>query len=192
MKSNTKRLAFSAIMIALATVLSFIRVSPLPWGGSVTLVSMLPICIVSVKYGVKWGGLTSLVYALIQLGQGIILDGLFGWGLTPGLLVSCMLLDYIIAFGILGFAGIFKSKGTAGWIAGTALVVFLRFVSHVLSGVFIFAAAGKLWEGFATDNTWIYSTLYNGSFMLPELIFTLIGSVILFKVPITKKLIEEE
>lgn len=176
-------------MVALAAVLSYIRVFHLPWGGSVTLLSMLPIAIYSIKHGVVNGLFAAFVFSLIQLGQGIIVDGVLGWGLTPVMLISCILLDYILPFTVLGLAGAFRRKGTVGWVAGTATAVMLRFVSHYLSGVVIWHSTGKLWEGFVTDNEWLYSLCYNGAYMLPELIFTLAGAVALLKIPQTRRLI---
>ena len=89
---NTKILVEGAIMLALATVLSFIRIIHLPWGGSVTLLSMLPLALFSIRRGLKAGFVVSFLFSAIQFGQGV-LDGLFGWGLTPGMLVACILLD---------------------------------------------------------------------------------------------------
>ncbi|MBQ8758838.1 MAG: energy-coupled thiamine transporter ThiT, partial [Clostridia bacterium] len=111
---------------------------------------------------------------------GITVDGLLGWGLTGGILVSCILLDYIIAFTSLGLSGLFARNG-AGVMMGTTLAVAIRFVSHLLSGVYVFASAGKLWEGFETSNTWLYSFVYNGCYMLPELVMTLVGAAIIYK-----------
>ena len=186
--SKTRKLTEGAAMVALATVLSYIRVLKLPWGGSITLLSMLPIVIYSIRWGIKPGFAVSFVYSLVQFGQGI-LDGLFGWGLTPVSLIACILLDYIIAFTVLGIAGLFREKKTGGAIAGIVLAVFLRFVVHVISGVVIWHSFGSLWEGFSTDNEILYSLLYNGAYMLPELIFTIIGAFALLSIPATKKLL---
>ena len=186
--SKTRKLTEGAAMVALATVLSYIRVFKLPWGGSITLLSMLPIVIYSIRWGIKPGFAVSFVYSLVQFGQGI-LDGLFGWGLTPVSLIACILLDYIIAFTVLGIAGLFREKKTGGAIAGIVLAVFLRFVVHVISGVVIWHSFGSLWEGFSTDNEILYSLLYNGAYMLPELIFTIIGAFALLSIPATKKLL---
>lgn len=176
-----------AIMVALAAVLCYIRIVKFPWGGGITVLSMLPIAVYSIKHGIAKGLMVSFVFSLIQLGQGVI-DGLFGWGLTPVMLISCILMDYLLPFLVLGFAGIFRRSGTVGWLTGTAGVIVIRFVFHFFSGVVIWHSAGKLWEGFVTDNEWLYSLCYNGAYMLPELIFTLIGAVILFRVPQTRKL----
>lgn len=189
-KIKTSVLVEGAVMVALATVLSYIRVFHLPWGGSVTLLSMLPIAIYSIRHGVKNGLFASFLFALIQFGQGAI-DGLFAWGLTPAMLIGCIALDYILPFTVLGFAGMFRKKGTVGNILGIVVVIVLRFISHTLSGVVIFHSAGILWEGFATENEWLYSLCYNGAYMLPELAFTLIGAVLLLRLPQTRKLFSQ-
>ncbi len=186
--SKTKMLVEGAVMVALAAVLSYIRIFHLPWGGSVTLLSMLPIAVYSIRHGVGAGVMVSFAFSLIQLGQGM-LDGLFGWGLTPVMLLACILLDYVGAFTVLGFAGVFRSRGLAGQLGGTILAVALRFVFHFLSGVVIWHSFGELWEGFYTENEWLYSLLYNGCYMLPEMIFTVIGAMALLKIPQTRKVI---
>ncbi len=187
---KTQIMAEGAVMLALATILSFIRVFKLPWGGSITLLSMLPITLFSIKRGLKAGFAVSFAFSLIQFFQGII-DGLFGWGLTPVMLIACILLDYLLAYSILGIAGIFRKKGFPGQIAGIALSIFLRFIMHFLSGIIIWKSVDTLWGNFTPDTYYLYSLLYNGAYMLPELIFTMIGAVILLKVPQTQKLLLE-
>ena len=178
---KTKIMTECAILVALSAVLSFVKVWNMPWGGSITLFSMLPVCYVSVRHGLKWGFGTAFIYSAIQLFFGITLDGLFGWGLTGGILLSCIVLDYILAFSLLGVTGIFRKKGMKGIVLGTFLAVFLRFVCHYLSGVYVFASIGKLWQGFETSNTYLYSLVYNGAYMLPELVMTLLGAVVVYK-----------
>ena len=179
--SKTKIMAECAILVALSTVLSFVKIWNMPWGGSITLFSMLPVCYISVRRGVKWGLGSAFLYAVIQLFFGITLDGLFGWGLTGGILISCMLLDYLVAFTALGFSGVFAKRGFSGVMAGVFVSIGLRFLCHLLSGVYVFASAGKLWDGFETANTWLYSFVYNGCYMLPELVMTLVGALVVYK-----------
>ncbi len=179
--TKTRVLAECAILIALSTVLSFVKIWNMPWGGSITLLSMLPTALISIRHGIKQGLFSSFIYACIQLALGITLDGLLRWGLTGGMLAACILLDYIVAFTVIGIAGIFSKKGFGAVMAGTALAVILRFVCHILSGVYVFASVGKLWAGFETQNVWLYSTVYNACYMLPELILTLVGAAIVFK-----------
>lgn len=189
--SKTRILVEGAIMVALAFVLSCIKVFKLPWGGSITLLSMLPIAVFSIKRGVKAGLFAAFVSALVQLGQGIVADGLLGWGLTPVMLISCMFLDYIGAFTAIGLSGIFRKNGLIGRLAGTAIAVLIRYVFHIISGAVIFHSSGMIWETFSTENEWLYSAIYNGAYMLPEMIFTLIGAAVLLKVPQINKLMEE-
>lgn len=115
-KQNIIRLTETAVFIALAVALSMVKIFQLPLGGSVTLVSMLPICILSFRYGVKWGFFSSFIYSLFQLMLGITTDRLLGWGLTPLMLVGCILFDYIIAFTVLGIAGVFKRRVKQGFM----------------------------------------------------------------------------
>lgn len=192
--SNTYKLTVCAIMVALGAVLSLIKVLKMPFGGSVTLLSMLPCAMVSVMLGLKWGLAASFVESVIQLAFGITMDGVLGWGLTPECLIGTILLDYIVAYTVIGLAGAFRSKGYAGICLGTGLAVFLRFVSHLVSGAIIFAnfeefvAFGASWVG----HPWLYSLCYNGAYMLPELIFTVVAALILFKLPQIKKLMAGE
>lgn len=178
-----------AVMVALATVLSFIKIINLPWGGSITLLSMLPIVVFSLKRGIGHGLAASFVYSLIQFGQGCA-EGIFGWGLTPVALVACIFIDYIFAFTVLGIAGIFRKHGTPGMIGGSVLAMTLRLVCHYTSGVLIFGSFGELWNGLTINEPWLYSLLYNGAYMLPEMVFTTVGVVILLSVPQAKKIIK--
>lgn len=187
--SKTQVMVEGAVMAALATALSFITIIQLPHGGTVTLLSMLPIAIFSIRRGITAGLTMSFLYSLIQFGQGIMKEGLFGWGLTPDMLTACILLDYICAFTVLGMAGAFRRKLFPGWMSGIALALGLRFACHFLSGVVIWKSTGELWFGFSTEDSVLFSLLYNGSYMSIELIFTLIGAAALFKHPQTKKLI---
>lgn len=185
MKNKTLRLVTSGIMIALAVVLSFIKVYKLPLGGSITLLSMLPICILSIKYGTKWGLFSAFVYSLIQIG--LDLGEIMTWGLTLKLWIGCLVFDYLIAYTALGLAGAFRKSGSAGYIGGIVLALCVRFVSHVISGsIFFDIWCPDDWSVFP------YSLAYNGSYMGPELIFTVIAAIILLSIPQTKKLIKPE
>ena len=179
--TKTRLVAECAILIALSTVLSFVKIWNLPWGGSITLLSMLPIALISIRHGVRQGLFSSFLYACIQLVLGIIIDGLLAWGLTGGMLFACIMLDYIVAFSVIGLSGMFANKGFFGVMIGTAMSIILRFVSHYFSGVYVFVSVGKLWEGFETQNPYLYSLGYNACYMIPELVLTLIGAAIVFK-----------
>ena len=185
-KYKIRRLTVSGVFIALSAVLSLVKFT-LPsniHGGSITLLSMLPIAMLSICYGTKWGVWTAFVYSLVQLFFGITMDGLFAWGLTPIVLIGTILLDYVIAFSVLGFSGVFTKKGILGIIVGIAMTISLRFVCHFISGVVLFGQ-------FSESASWIYSLTYNSSYMLPELIITVIAASVLFGLPQIKKLINQ-
>lgn len=185
-------LAEGAVMVALAFGLSMITIIRMPLDGTVTLLSMLPIVVYSIRNGVKNGLLCSFAYSLTQLAQGIFVGGLLGWGLTPVMLSSCIFLDYVGAFTVIGFAGLFRTKEMKGWIAGTVSVILIRYAFHVISGAVVFATSGKLWEGLDISNPWLYSMAYNACFMLPELILTTIGAVLLFKTGAVKMILKKQ
>lgn len=179
------KMVVSAVMLGLATVLGMIQVIKMPLGGSVTLLCMLPICLLSIKYGIRWGVFCAFLFSVIQIALSI--GELMAWGMTPTIWVGCLVFDYILAYTFLGLAGIFRKKGTNGIIIGITLVMLLRFLCHFISGVIFF----DTWcpEGW---NIYLYSISYNGAYMLPELIFTLIATVILVKTPHTQKIIFEK
>ena len=190
-KNNTYKLAVCAIMVALGAVLSLVKVWKMPFGGSITLFSILPCAMVSIAFGLKWGLAASFVEAVIQLAFGITMDGILAWGLTPGSLIGVIVLDYLLAYTVIGVAGMLRKKGYIGICVGTAIAVALRFVSHLISGAVIFAnfeqfvAFGTEWVG----RPWFYSLCYNGAYMLPEMIITMIAAAVLFKLPQLKKLL---
>ncbi len=192
-KNYIKNLSVSAIFIALATVLSLIKIWNMPLGGSVTLLSMLPIVMISCMLGLKWGMASSFAYAIIQLIFGITLDGVLGWGLTPVMLIGTITLDYILAFSLLGIAGIFRKKGMIGIGSGVVIALLLRFFSHFLSGVIIFKNLEQfeVFGNIINNRPVLYSICYNGFYMLPEIIITTIGAILIFNTPQIKKLIEK-
>ena len=184
-KPDIKKLTMSAVMIALSTVLSLVTVMKMPLGGSVTLFSMLPVCMLSIMYGCRWGIVCAFIYSLGQLALDIA--GVAGWGLTPVAFAGCVVFDYLVAFTVLGLAGMFRAKGVPGYIAGIALAVALRMVSHIISGVIFFSSWAP--EGW---NPFVYSLAYNGAYMVPEFIFTFAGAIILLKEPHAAKLFRVE
>lgn len=185
-KTDVKKLTLSAVLIALSAGLSMIKVLEMPLGGSITPLSMLPVCMISIMYGCKWGLFCSFIYSLTQLGLGIA--AVAGWGLTPEAFVGCIIFDYLIAFSVLGISGMFRKHGVPGYIAGIALGISLRMVSHVISGVVFFASSMP--DGW--NNPLLYSLAYNGAYMLPEFVLTFVGAVFLLKEPHTSKLFRVE
>jgi thiamine transporter len=186
-QTRIRTLCQSAILIALAVVLSYIKFWQLPFDGSITLLSMLPICLISIKFGIGWGLGSAFCYSWFQILQG----GVFAWGLTPIMLIGSLLLDYILAFTVLGFAGVFRKKGTLGIILGVALVCVLRFLIHFLAGIILwanfaeFVAFGQEW----INRPVLYSICYNGIYMLPETVLTVTATAIFAKIPQFKRLL---
>ena len=187
-KEQIHAMTEAAVMVAMATVLSLIKFNKLPFGGSFTLLSMFPIIVYSIRRGIGKGVFAGFVYAVLQL----ILDigEIMTWGLTHGVLVACFFMDYLIPFTVIGLAGLFRRHGYAGWLGGTALVIMMRYAAHYLSGVVLWKSVGEI-LGRNIDNTYLYSLLYNGTYMIPELIFTMIAAAVFFAIPQTKKLLLE-
>lgn len=176
MNNTVRKLTHSAIMIALATVLSVFAVLKMPNGGSITFASMVPIIVISLMYDVKWAMLTSFTYALVQM--------LMDFSAPPTqdffsfLLV--ILLDYILAYAVLGLSGPiarrFQSNVSLGAAVGTACVILMRLCCSFLSGILI-------WGVYAPENTpvWLYSLGYNSSYMIPEMLVSIVVVVVLVK-----------
>ena len=170
-----------AIMLALASALCAFTLFQMPLGGSVTPMSMLPIVLVSIKYGVKIGLPVSFLFSLVEFAMAR--GKMFGWGLSSTAVIGTISLDYILAFTVLGLAGLFRNKGMIGWFGGIAMVMALRFLCHFISGLIIFGQWTP--EGWSSVP---YSLAYNSAYMLPELAFTIIGAVILLKAPHVRRL----
>ncbi|MBN2879968.1 MAG: energy-coupled thiamine transporter ThiT [Clostridia bacterium] len=158
-KMSTRTLAVGAISVAIAYVLSFITLYKMPYGGSVTPASMLPIIAFAWAFGAPAGIVAGIAYGLLQMTQGL-------YFMHP----VQFLFDYILPFAMLGFAGFFKGKSLLLAILVAGL---LRFLCHFLAGaVFwgMYAAEGQ--------SPWMYSLIYNGSYMLPEIIVCMVIAAI--------------
>ena len=189
--SRTRLLAESAIMVALATVLSMLKLWESPYGGSVTILSMAPIIVLSMRRGVKVGLFAGFAHSLIQLLLGL---NNVAWVPTPAGIVICILTDYILPFTLLGLGGIFrnvkftdneKTNLVIAAALGALLVTVLRYLSHIVSGAVIWYALDLEW--YADDPThivfqygaWMFSAIYNGGYMIPEIIATVVGTPLL-------------
>ena len=146
---QTRVLAEIIIFVSLATALSFIIVYALPQGGSITLASMVPIIWLSLRRGPKVGIFAGVLYGFIQF-------GIMPYAYYP----VQVLLDYPLAFGCLGLAAFFKKQP----LIGTVVAITGRFLMHFISGFAYFAPM------FAPDlNPYIYSAVYNASYLIPEM-----------------------
>ena len=181
MKKNTVRmLTESAIMIAIATVLSMIKID-LPFGGGVTVVSMLPIVIISHRWGWRRGLVTAFVYSAIQLLLG--LDNV-GYASSFIMAAGIVLLDYIIAYTVIGLSGLFDGplgKTRKSLAVGIAVTFCLRFLCHLVTGAWIWGVwMPESFMNMTMTNPWIYSFLYNGWYMLAELVATEIVAMLIY------------
>lgn len=166
--TKTKKLTLSAVLTALAFALILVsKQLPAPWtqGGYITLGSMVPIILVSIIVDTKWGLISGFVFSLIQL----MTDFYMPPATTALSFFGVIMLDYVLAFTLLGLAGLFvKLTGNKIWSIplGGAIVTSLRYLMHVLSGLLI-------WGAFAdTDCIPLYALMYNGTYMIPEIIIT--------------------
>ena len=153
-----KKLVFSAMGVALSMVTSYIKLWDMPMGGSITLMSMFFVTLIGYWYGLRWGLMTAVCYGVLQL----ILD--------PYVIsIPQLILDYVLAFGALGLSGFFKGRKN-GLYTGYVISVLGRFVFTFLSGVIFFGMYAADYGMTAP----IYSLLYNGGYILPELVLTLL------------------
>jgi thiamine transporter len=158
---STRALSEIVVVIALSTVLSYIKIYQLPQGGSITAGSMVPLLWLSLRRGVKIGLFASIVYGIVQL----LVEPYVYHPVQ-------VLLDYPLAFGALGLAGFFTSYA----LIGVAVGIFGRFVSHLLSGVIFFAEYAP--TGMSPI---VYSAIYNGSYLIGELVVSAVLTYIIIK-----------
>ena len=212
MTNKTRRLTESAMLIAVAIVLELLSklfIPEFPFGGQITLVSMLPIVLISYRHGVKWGFVSAAAYALVEMAIGTktlmaaFQPGYFGDGvLIVNALLMC-LLDYVVAFTMLGLGGVFRNRiqnPGVSLMAGSLVALGARYVAHVLSGYILFAGYAEWFFthedfpfpelGAAILSTlspamigFVYSLVYNAMYMLPEMIFTALVSILIARVP---------
>ncbi len=214
--ARARRLTESGMMVALATVISFvcslIPVPPFnfPFGGGITVAGMLPIVLVAYLYGTRWGLLTGFVYSLIQmlLGHSTV-AGLFlpiedgGMRIWAALLVC--FIDYILAYTALGLGGLFRRRVTTGraLVLGSLVALTARYLCHIVSGAIFYGAWAEWfftldgiydWIGRAALGTFrggslalLYSVVYNGCYMIPEIIITPLVGLLVARIPLIRK-----
>lgn len=171
---TTVRLTESALMLAAAFVLSLIPVVSMPFGGSVTLASMLPLILVAYRHGTLWGLLTGFAGSLLQLLMGL---NNLSYATSAAAAVAIILLDYVVAFTVLGLGGVFRSKQrtqTSSLVVGVLVCCVLRYICHVISGC-------TVWAGVSIPDTQglLYSLSYNAAYMVPETVITVAAAVAL-------------
>lgn len=210
MTSKTRRLTESAMLLAVAIVLELVSkmfIPEFPFGGQLTLVSMLPVVLISYRHGVKWGLISAFAYALLEMAIGTktvmaaFQPGYFGDGvLIANALIMCAL-DYVVAFTVLGLGGLFRGKIRNSGVAlmtGSLVALGARYVAHIASGYILFAGYAEWFftqDGFPAWGAalvetlspgvlgFVYSVVYNGMYMIPEMILTAVVALLLARVP---------
>ena len=162
---RTRKLVEASLLVALATVLSVLKIAELPYGGSITLASMFPILLLSYRHGVRWGLGGGLVYGVLQQLLGLSNLSYFT---TWQSVLAIIFLDYIIAFAVVGLGGIFRravARQNLSLATGAIFVCVLRYLCHVVSGA-------TVWAGLSIPSgaALAYSFVYNATYMIPETI----------------------
>ncbi len=169
---RTRALTEGAILIALAEILSFLPLYKFPDGGAVDL-AMLPIILYCVRWGFGPGMIVSCAHALLQT--------LFEGGIAIGW--QSIIGDFLLAYAVLGIAGLFRGK----FIPATIVACVLRFLVHYVVGATIWAEyMPPEFFDMTMTTPWIYSALYNGAYMLPDMVLILLAGGILLKTPLGK------
>ena len=167
---NLRALCEGAVMVALAQVLSYLKLFELPQGGSITI-GMFPIFFFCVRWGFGRGMIASFAYALLQL----FLDGAYAWGWQS------ILGDYIFAFAVLGVAGLFFRKKNA-FLLGASAGCLARFLVHYVVGATVWAEyMPETFFGLTMTTPWFYSLLYNGSYMVVDWLLIVVIGLLLQK-----------
>lgn len=175
--SRTAVLVEGALMVALAFVLSLIPFFQMPWGGSITCFSTLPIVVMSFRHGLKWGLGTAMVYGLLQTMQGM--DSVVA-AKTVWAMILCALLDYILAYACVGLSGPIANRfknPTLGLAIGIGATGLMRLACSFVSGLVI-------WSAWAPEGmpVWLYSLSYNAGWCLPDVGIVLVAALLLSRI----------
>lgn len=212
-KTRVEALTLSACMIAFSVAISAICAAlpflNLPFGGGFTIASMLPIIVIAYMYGTKWGLFTAFAYSVMQMLLGFNTVSAF---FLPGdsqmvwwRAVLVVIIDYLIAYTVLGFGGVFRNKfsTTKALLLGSVLAISLRYLAHIVSGAIFFGTWAEWFftqDGFyawgeTVLNTFsgaslatVYSIIYNGLYMIPEIVITAIAAAAVSPIPAIKKI----
>jgi thiamine transporter len=170
---ETKILAEVTVFAALSAVLYALRPYSLPYGGPITLGSMVPVIWLALRRGVYVGLVAGAVFGAAALLIDILFLGAANIIVSP----IQVIFEYPIAFGVLGLAGFFRKKSVTLAVVGAGISIFARFLIHYFVGVFIWFYVYE----FPYGGQFLWPAIYNGSFLLVEFIITAILLVILVK-----------
>lgn len=171
---TTKTIVYGGMCVALSFILSYIRLYKMPQGGSITLASMFPIILYAIVFGPVCGIIAGTAYGFMQFIQE---PSMVHW--------AQLFLDYPLAFACLGLAGFapkFSKNIQVGTTIGIIIAVLGRGIMHIVSGVIFFA------EYAGDQSPFIYSLVYNISYLIPEFIITLILALIIISTPVYSQL----
>ena len=216
MANKTRRITESAMLLAVAIVLELVSkmfIPELPFGGQITLVSMLPVVLISYRHGVKWGLVAGVTYALLEMALGAktvaaaFQPGTFGDDVMIFNALLMCVLDYLVAFTLLGLGGIFRNRiqnPGVSLLCGSLVALGGRYAAHVASGYILYSGWAEWFftqEGFPAWGGqlvaslspqmlgFVYSLVYNAMYMLPEMVLTAVVALLLARIPgIVKKL----
>ncbi len=175
---SVRALTEGAILIALAEILSFLPLYKLPWGGSIDF-AMLPILLFCVRWGFGPGMIAATAHALLQT--------LFEGGIAIGW--QSIIGDFLLAYMVLGLAGLFRGK----WCLATIVACGARFLVHYVVGATIWAEyMPENFFGMTMTTPWFYSALYNGAYMLPDMVLCIALFFLMSKTPLRKYLKAED
>ena len=186
---TVRKLVESAILIAIGTVLSELLKIDMPLGGGLTVCSMLPLVLVAHRWGTGWGVFTAFVYSLLQLLLGM--DNV-QYATSALMAAGIILLDYVVPYSLIGLSSLFKRSAKnvgVSLVAGIVFTFVLRFLCHFITGWWIWDALWPNEFGWAPP---LYSLLYNGAYMLPEIILTSVVALLLLKTPLKKYILAED
>lgn len=183
-KTNVRALVEGALMIALATALNeYTKVIPMPFGGGVTICSMLPLVVFSFRFGWQRGLVTAGAFSLLQMVFG--LDNV-SYATSAAMAAGIILLDYIVPYTVIGLAGLFRtSKLETSYVLGIVVTFALRLLCHFITGWWIWDA---LWPNDFGLVAPVYSLVYNGSYMVGEMVLSSVVAVLLCKTALRKYL----
>ena len=170
---TSRKLTEAGLMLALSTILSLLKLFELPYGGSITFASMLPMVIFAYRHGAKWGLLAGLANGVIQMLFGL---NNLSYATSAAAVVAIICLDYLFAFTSTAIGAAFrnvKSSG-AGLAYGALCACVIRYIFHVISGC-------TVWAGLSipTQDALLYSLSYNATYMIPETIVTLVAGALI-------------
>jgi len=183
--SVTRWLVESALMIALATVLNeYTKIIPMPFGGGVTICSMLPLVVISFRFGWKRGLVAACAFSLLQMVFG--LDNV-SYATSAVMAAGIVLLDYIVPYTVIGLAGAFRNNGALekGYVTGIVVTFALRLLCHFITGWWIWDALWPNEWGLAAP---VYSIAYNGSYMVGEMVLSSIVAALLCRTALRRYL----